>query len=68
MSDIKMEVETSFRCPKCNGEPYRLYRRQVKPGAEVFEHLLWPTDPSVPPPLSNTDLRCPNCNVTLERK
>ena len=49
MSDARLLVEAIFRCPACNGIPYKLFRRSTPEHPEVFTHLVWPTDPSVPP-------------------
>ena len=68
MSDIKLEVDGVFRCPQCDRTPYRLYRRQTKPGSEIFEHVVWPTDKGILPPAISSDLRCPKCNVSLKRE
>lgn len=67
MSDARLLVEAIFRCPGCNGIPYKLFRRSTPEHPEVFTHLVWPTDPSVPPPLSPT-LRCPTDGKELMRE
>lgn len=69
MAERKLEIEANLQCPKCNGIPYRLYRRQVAAGSDIFEHVLWPgPDGSTPPPEDHRNLQCPNCLVALERK
>lgn len=63
------EVEASFTCPKCKGTPYRLYRRQVTPGSDVYVHdLRAGPDGEIDIPDDRTNLQCLNCNVPLERK
>lgn len=66
MSDARMQVEAIFRCPQCGGVPYKLFRRAPAEHPEVFTHLVWPTDPSVPPPMEAT-LRCPADQCVLTR-
>ena len=68
MADRKLEVESRFICPRCKGNPYTLYRRQVTPGSLVFEHVVWPgSDGLLPPPEDSKNLKCPNCDEILVR-
>lgn len=66
MSDARMEVEAVFRCPQCGGTPYRMYRRSTDANPDVFTHVVWPTEPGVPPP-ANPTLTCPNDGTMLAR-
>lgn len=68
MAECKFEVEADFVCPKCRGIPYRLYRRQAYPGADHFiNDLRAGPDGNIDVPDDRKDLKCPNCNVALER-
>ncbi len=68
MPDRKMERECFLSCPQCHGRPYVLFRRQVVPGSEVFEHLLWPAHPDVPPPSDPAKVVCPQCGCECVRE
>lgn len=69
MADLRMEVEAKLKCPKCGGEPYRLYRRETAQGSGIFTNVLWPgPDGNVPPPLQPAELRCPNDGERLVRE
>lgn len=71
MSERRLEVECSLECPTCSGIPYRIYRRQnVQPTGEVlgtFEHVLWPTSPTIAPPIDPQRIVCPDCGEALRR-
>lgn len=68
MAETKMEVEASLVCPMCRGIPYRIYRRQVAQGSDVFVNdLRSGPDGEIDVPDDKTDLRCPNCDVALIR-
>lgn len=67
MTEPRLEVEADLVCPKCQGHPFRLYRRETKPESGIFTHQLWPTDPSIPPPVSVSQILCPTCRVECRR-
>ena len=67
MSDARLEVEAIFRCEKCGGAPYKLYRRNTAEHPEIFTHVIWPTEQGVPPPLTPT-LICPVDGEPLKRE
>ena len=66
MSDL--ELDSVLRCPKCRGVPFRVYRRRVAPESPVWESVLWPTGPAVPPPDQPERLLCPDCRVPCQRE
>lgn len=66
MSDARIELEAMFHCPSCQGTPYKLFRRSTSEHPEIFTHIVWPTEPGVPPPTSPT-LRCPADHSVLVR-
>jgi hypothetical protein len=68
MSERKTDKECDFYCAKCKKSPYRLFRRQVKPGSDVFENLIWPAESGVAPPENMSNLVCPKCKTALVRK
>jgi hypothetical protein len=63
MAERRLERDRVLRCPKCGGEPYLIYRRQLaqRDGTLLpsYESVLWPAHPDVPPPRDPADLRCP---------
>lgn len=68
MADVKIELDSKLHCERCNANPYFLYRRQVQPGSEVWENVLWPGDNGTPPPVqSPRDICCPRCDGDLKR-
>ena len=66
-----LELDSVLRCPQCRGVPFRLYRRRVAPESPVWESVLWPASPDVPPPgltwNSAAKVLCPNCRVPCQR-
>ncbi len=67
MTDTRLEIEATFKCPTCGGTPYKLYRRNTPERQEVFTHVLWPTDRAILPPLDTKTLRCPKDETPLVR-
>ena len=70
-SDLRIERESVLRCDHCRGEPYTVYRRQVRrkdgtPG-DAWENVLWPAHPNVAPPRDPEKLCCPDCGDELRR-
>lgn len=66
---VKTELECALRCPKCKGIPYRLYRRQVSEGSDIWENVLWPGPDGNPgPPQKSSELKCPHCDIDLVRE
>lgn len=68
---LRMERESVLRCDHCGGQPYCIYRRQVRrtdgtPG-DVFEHVLWPLASGVLPPRDPEKIECPDCHHELRR-
>ncbi|MDP3768612.1 MAG: hypothetical protein Q8S13_11415 [Dehalococcoidia bacterium] len=63
-----LELEAHLTCPTCRGTPFYLYRRQVKPGSPVYEHVLWGAPgTSVPPPVRSEQILCPDCRCPCVR-
>ncbi len=71
MADPRIEHEAFLQCPGCHGKPYRLYRRQnINPDGSLkqsFQHVLWPTEAGVSPPLDHRHIKCPKCDEELRR-
>ena len=69
MSELAVEVEADFVCPKCRGIPYRLFRQQASPGSDHFVHILRAgPDGNAAVPDDRKNLKCPNCDVPVERR
>ena len=69
MAELAVELEADFVCPKCHGIPYRLFRRQAYPGSDHFVNVLRAgPDGNADVPDDRKNLRCPNCNVPVERR
>ena len=68
MPERRIEHDSFLRCPKCKDKPYRLYRRQVELGSEVFQSVLWPNEQGVPPPANPSKIVCPSCDEELKRE
>ena len=67
MAERKIEVEARLHCDTCKADPYILYRRQVAPESPIFENVLWPAHPSVPPISDPERPTCPTCRKDLRR-
>ncbi len=63
-----LELDSLLRCPTCRGVPFRVYRRRVKPESPVWESVLWPAHPDVPPPVRQEAALCPDCRVPCARE
>ena len=64
---LDLEREATLRCPTHKDAVYLLYRRRTRPESPVFEHVLWPATPDIPPPVSSSTLICPRCSASLVR-
>ncbi len=62
-----LEREAMLRCPTHKDPVFILYRRRTAPESPVFEHVLWPASPDVPPPVKASKLECPRCQSALVR-
>jgi len=67
MSDARLELEATFKCPSCSGIPYRLFRRATADHPDIFTHILWPTNPSILPPADPRTIICPTDGTPLQR-
>jgi hypothetical protein len=64
---LRLELDSVLRCPSCAGVPYKVFRRQLRPGEPIWESVLWPASPDVPPPSRAERVACPDCDVELRR-
>jgi hypothetical protein len=64
----KVETEASLRCPRCNLTIYRIMRRQVQPGSDVWANTLEAASNDVPMPEDPKHLVCPACHNDLVRE
>jgi uncharacterized protein YbaR (Trm112 family) len=65
MPERRLEREARLVCPDCQGAPFLLWRRETRPESGIFEHVLWPAHPDVPPPVNPERLTCPDCRAEL---
>lgn len=68
MTDTRLELEATFKCPTCSGVPYKLFRRNTPEHPEIFTHVLWPTELGILPPTDHRYVMCPNDGATLVRR
>ena len=69
MSNLNEELDSRFVCPQCGGAPYHLYRRQTRPGSDIYiNELRVGTDGNTEVPVDRKRLMCPTCHVELRRE
>ena len=67
MNERKIELDSKLKCPHCGGCPYYLYRRQISPGSEVWQNVLWVGNEGiVAPPEDPENICCPHCKEQLK--
>ena len=59
------QIEAEFRCPSCKGIPYRVMRVLIEGSQGVYRHETEALD-GAPQPNAAT-LKCPRCEIILER-
>lgn len=63
------EVESRLICPECHGVPFVIYRKQTRPGSDIYiNDLRVGNDGNHEIPEDRRHLKCPNCDIELTRE